>query len=156
MSSRREKAKNPRTKHTADAGGDPAAQVATHHGRASRLPPQGAQSASASTIRELARAVGRSHSAVQDWVRHPEWDQPAQPPWNVAKAAAWAARTLAPNPADAWRDPGPSNAVNGDGGGLDALRRNPLSRERRDAATDRGAQFAPGHKDNRRSYEGAM
>ena len=60
----------------------------------------------------------------------PNWDQPRNPPWNVAQAAAWAARTLAPNPADAWRDPGPSNAVYGDGGGLEALRRNPLNAAR--------------------------
>mgnify|MGYP001350311370 CR=1 FL=1 len=92
---------------------------------ASRLPLGGAPPAIAAGIRELARAVGRSHAAVGDWVRHPEWDQARTPPWNVTRAAAWAARTLAPDPAKAWRDTPVVDA--GLDGGLEALRRNPLS-----------------------------
>lgn len=103
------------TGQTGGSGGNPA----------SRLPPRGAAPATAAGIRELARAVGRSHAAVGDWVRHPEWDQPRMPPWDVARAAAWAARTLAPDPARVWRETPVAEA--GLDGGLEALRRNPLS-----------------------------
>lgn len=103
------------TGRTGGSGGHPPA----------RLPLGGAAPATAAGIRELARAVGRSHAAVGDWVRHPEWDQSRTPPWDVARAAAWAARTLAPDPARVWREPPVSEA--GMDGGLDALRRNPLN-----------------------------
>lgn len=75
----------------------------------------------ATSLRDLARQVGRSHTAVQDWVRHPEWNQPRNPPWNVEQARAWAASTLSPNPAEAW-----SQSQTDTSSGLDALRRQPL------------------------------
>lgn len=90
----------------------------------------------AKSFRELADGVGRSHTVVQRWVQHPAWDQPAHPPWNIEQAIAWAARTLAPNPADAWRrrvsDVGPGvtgAAVYGAApdSALEALRRQPLT-----------------------------
>ncbi|MFO0836988.1 MAG: hypothetical protein U1D55_00555 [Phycisphaerae bacterium] len=56
----------------------------------------------AGSIRELAVLLGRSHTAVGQWVRDPRWDQLRVPPWDVGQAKAWAARTLAPNPAEAW------------------------------------------------------
>jgi phage terminase Nu1 subunit (DNA packaging protein) len=130
VSKKHKNAANSGTECIRGASSSGSAKLRPHPARASRLPPQGAQPESASSIRELARAVGRSHTVVQRWVQHAEWDQSASPPWNVAQAATWAARTLAPDPARPWREPAPGDATNGHDGGLDALRRNPLNAAR--------------------------
>jgi hypothetical protein len=54
---------------------------------------------SAKSVRELAKAVGRSHTAVAKWVNDDRWPF-GKSPWDVAAVKAWAAETLAPNPAD--------------------------------------------------------
>ncbi len=57
---------------------------------------------SISSIRELARAVGRSHTSVREWMGHPQW-RFRRGPWSaeqVEEIRAWAAATLAPNPAE--------------------------------------------------------
>ena len=51
-----------------------------------------------SSIRDLARQVGRSHQSVGAWIKHPHWDQSRQPPWDVDKAIRWSQRALAPDP----------------------------------------------------------
>jgi hypothetical protein len=127
VSKKRKNAANSGTERIRGASSSGSAKVRPHPARASRLPPHGAQQETAASIRELARTVGRSHTVVQRWVQHAEWDQSASPPWNVAQASAWAARTLAPDPARPWREPAPGDAVGGHDGGLEALRRNPLS-----------------------------
>ncbi|MFO0836929.1 MAG: hypothetical protein U1D55_00260 [Phycisphaerae bacterium] len=68
----------------------------------------------AGSIRELAAAVGRSHTAVSGWIRHPRWDQSPTPPWDVERARDWAARMLAANPAE---QSGPRVAAGHGGGG---------------------------------------
>lgn len=82
----------------------------------------------ANSLNKLAAGVGRSRPAVTDWVNHPEWDQPRKPPWNIAKAKAWAARTLSPDPAQMWRTEQAGGGVAD--GGLEALKRNPLNAAR--------------------------
>src|SRR5262249_7711126 len=75
----------------------------------------------AGSQRELADAVGRSHSVVQRWVQRLDWPFKTKPPWDIGQVTQWAQSTLGPNPAD--------EGGNGDGHGLDglaALRRNPL------------------------------
>ncbi|MGE0481268.1 MAG: hypothetical protein AB7Q17_12425 [Phycisphaerae bacterium] len=53
----------------------------------------------ANSVRELARTLGRSHTAVAKWLNHPAWCWSTQPPWDVAAVRAWAATILSPNPA---------------------------------------------------------
>src|SRR5215470_4265046 len=77
----------------------------------------------ADSLRQLADRVGKSRPAVTDWINHPEWDQPRKPPWDVAKAAAWAKRVLSPDPAQTWRV---EQTATGETG-LDALRKHPLN-----------------------------
>lgn len=78
----------------------------------------------ASSIRELARGVGRGRSVVQRWVQRPDWNQGPRPPWDIEKARAWSKR-LGPNPADADRDADSTGVPPGDA--MEHLRRNPLS-----------------------------
>lgn len=55
----------------------------------------------ASSTRELAAALGKSHTAVNRWLKDDRWPFARKPPWApamVAQIRAWAARTLAPNP----------------------------------------------------------
>src|SRR5262245_31841891 len=73
--------------------------------------------------RKLARALGVAESTVREYRARPDWPFARRAPWpaaDVARIRAWARATLAPNPANL-------DATNGDGGGLEALRRNPLS-----------------------------
>lgn len=53
------------------------------------------------SLRKLARAVGRSHAAVESWVRRPDWPFPRRGDWTelVPQIQDWMARTLSPNPA---------------------------------------------------------
>ncbi len=53
------------------------------------------------SIRKLAQAVGRSHAAVESWVRRPDWPFPQRGDWTalVPQIRDWMARTLSPNPA---------------------------------------------------------
>jgi hypothetical protein len=53
------------------------------------------------SIRRLARAVGRSHAAVEAWVRRPDWPFPRRGDWTalLPQIQEWMARTLSPNPA---------------------------------------------------------
>ncbi|MFO0839080.1 MAG: hypothetical protein U1D55_11220 [Phycisphaerae bacterium] len=63
-------------------------------------------------------------------MRDPRWDQPRTPPWSIERARAWAARTLAANPAEQSRPRVAADHGGGalaDAGSLDALRRNPLA-----------------------------
>jgi hypothetical protein len=49
------------------------------------------------SVRGLARAVGRSHTAVAGWLRHPEWAFAPAPPWDFAdvpRMREWARDTL--------------------------------------------------------------
>jgi len=64
-----------------------------------------------SGARDLGRAVGRSHTAVLKWLKHPEWTF-GRGPWafrTVEQIKTWAARTLAEDPAA-----GDGPAVGGD------------------------------------------
>jgi hypothetical protein len=73
----------------------------------------------AASRRQLAKALGKSESAVRKWLVHPDWTFGADGPWDVAKVRAWTTRNLAPNPAAA-------------GEGLPAAKGSlPLSEERR-------------------------
>lgn len=61
------------------------------------------------SIRALARAIGRSHTAVAKWARHPEWPWSQRGPWPaslVPKIKAWAVDTLKEDHAAAerWTD----------------------------------------------------
>lgn len=78
----------------------------------------------ASSIRELARGVGRGRSVVQRWVQRPDWNQARTPPWDIEKARTWS-RRLGPNPADMDRELDAASAPPGDA--MEHLRRNPLS-----------------------------
>ncbi|MFN0137996.1 MAG: hypothetical protein ACKVS9_17980 [Phycisphaerae bacterium] len=81
----------------------------------------------ANSVRKLATALGKSHTAVGRWLEHPLWDQGSSPPWDVERARAWAARTLQGNPADTYRDMDPGDDADPPPDPIDALRRNPLS-----------------------------
>jgi len=76
----------------------------------------------ASSVRQLAKAVGRSHTAVARWLDHPLWDQGRSGPFDVEMARHWAATHLQRNPADA--DEVPDDAPPDP---MESLRRNPLS-----------------------------
>jgi phage terminase Nu1 subunit (DNA packaging protein) len=78
----------------------------------------------ATSIRDLARGVGRSSSVVARWVKRPDWNQGPRPPWDVERAIEWS-KHLAPNPADAEPDSVAAGASAADA--LEHLRRNPLS-----------------------------
>ncbi|MFN0137985.1 MAG: hypothetical protein ACKVS9_17925 [Phycisphaerae bacterium] len=81
----------------------------------------------ANSVRALAAALGKSHTAVGRWLHHPLWDQAASPPWDVERARAWAARTLQGNPADTYRDLEPATDGEAPPDPMESLRRNPLS-----------------------------
>ena len=52
-----------------------------------------------SGLRQLGRAVGKSHVAVSKWLEHPRW-QFGRGPWTrdqIRQIQSWAATTLAPN-----------------------------------------------------------
>lgn len=78
----------------------------------------------ASSLRQLANGVGRAHQVVARWIKHPAWDQPRTPPWDIEKARAWAARTLRPDRSKVWEGPEP---VTVEPGNLEALKKNPIS-----------------------------
>ncbi len=49
------------------------------------------------SVRAFARAIGRSHSSVGEWLHHPEWPLQSVPPWkpaHVLAAREWADETL--------------------------------------------------------------
>ncbi|MBX3435536.1 MAG: hypothetical protein KF847_19640 [Pirellulales bacterium] len=51
----------------------------------------------ATTLRELAAAMGRGYKSVHEWTHRPDWPWPRPPqcwPLRVAEVEAWAARTL--------------------------------------------------------------
>ena len=75
----------------------------------------------ANSVRQLAKAVGRSHTAVARWIEHPLWDQGQTGPFDVERARRWAATHLQRNPADEYV---PEDAPVDP---LESLRRNPLS-----------------------------
>ena len=55
------------------------------------------------SLRELGRAVGRSHTAVRRWLAHDEWPFAKSPPWkaaDVAEMKRWAEETLRAGPID--------------------------------------------------------
>ena len=52
----------------------------------------------ARSIRELARRVGRSLTAVRRWVKDDRWPFPRRGPWDVEAVRRWAKRTLMPEP----------------------------------------------------------
>ena len=67
----------------------------------------------ASSRRALAKAIGKSESAVRKWLANPEWPFGQSPPWNIAKVKAWAKRSLAPNPAETDADVAPAPSAAG-------------------------------------------
>lgn len=46
------------------------------------------------TVAALARACKVSHTTAAKWLKHPTWDLPNKPPWDVAKVKAWRAANL--------------------------------------------------------------
>lgn len=74
------------------------------------------------SVRKLAAALGKSHTAVGRWLTHPLWDQGQTGPFDVERARQWAATHLQRNPADANEvpDDAPPDP-------MESLRRNPLS-----------------------------
>lgn len=72
----------------------------------------------AKSIRALAKAVDRSHTAVAGWVKRDDWTLGVKPPWDVAKVKAWMTRLEA--------EPGSED------GGTPADDGKPMSRERRE------------------------
>ena len=58
----------------------------------------------AKSIRDLARKVGRSESAVRKWLRRGNWPFSLTPPWVVRDVKAWMRIHLSPDPAKAYRD----------------------------------------------------
>jgi hypothetical protein len=80
----------------------------------------------AASLRELASLLGVSRTSTSNWSRDPRWPFGRSGPYDPVAVKAWAARTLAPNPAAESRPPAPEltdDASGGDsGGGADPIR----------------------------------
>ncbi|MBI5863719.1 MAG: hypothetical protein HZB38_04275 [Planctomycetes bacterium] len=73
--------------------------------------------------RKLATAIGVSESTVREYLARADWPFARRPPWaaaDVARIRSSAQATLSPNPATL-------HETHGHDGGMEALRRNPLS-----------------------------
>lgn len=56
-------------------------------------------------------------------MKHPLWNQSRRPPWSIAKARAWAAATLAPDPSKQHDEP---ESLTAELDGMAGLKRHPL------------------------------
>lgn len=59
----------------------------------------------ANTIRQLAKACGRSHTSVRKWIADDRWPFSKSGPWDPAKVKAWAAEAHADKAPDPGEDP---------------------------------------------------
>lgn len=57
----------------------------------------------ASSLRSLARKLGRPASTVQGWAHRPDWPFGSKPPYPVAEVAVWARAAESENPERAYR-----------------------------------------------------
>lgn len=78
-------------------------------GRAKTKAPAGADPAYATSIRDLGRAMHRTHQSISRWLKKPSWPFGNKPgrKWNIAKIRQWQTANLPQNPAD--KGPAPIN-----------------------------------------------
>lgn len=57
----------------------------------------------AKSIRGLAKALGKSDTAVRKWMMREDWPFALNPPWDVGQVRAWAEINLHPDPAKVYR-----------------------------------------------------